>query len=98
MPVTVLKTVVLPAPLGPMTEKMAPRSTLRSSPSTARRPPKRTVRLLISSKAMFVSCQRSAEQPETQARDSLIARRGLAGGGVGLASGAGAEDLACAAG
>src|SRR5262245_6762605 len=43
MPVTALKTVVLPAPFGPMTEKICPVSTWRSTLLTAVRPPNRTV-------------------------------------------------------
>ena len=39
MPVTALNTVVLPAPLGPMIEKISPSSTRRFSPLTAVTPP-----------------------------------------------------------
>ena len=42
-PVSRLKNVVLPAPLGPMSAVMAPRSTSKWSTSTAVRPPKRRV-------------------------------------------------------
>jgi hypothetical protein len=38
-PVIRLKKVVLPAPFGPMTLTISPSSTLRFTPSTARRPP-----------------------------------------------------------
>src|SRR5690349_13134467 len=51
MPVTQLKNVVLPAPLGPMRATISPCRMSRSTPSTARRPPKlmhscRTSRIL----------------------------------------------------
>src|SRR4029453_3725993 len=39
-PVTRLKNVVLPAPLGPMIAAIVPRSTRRLTPPTARNPPK----------------------------------------------------------
>src|SRR5215210_8851343 len=39
MPVIRLKTVVLPAPFGPITLTISPSSTCRSRPSTTRRPP-----------------------------------------------------------
>jgi hypothetical protein len=54
MPVTVLKTVVLPAPLGPMTEKTWPFSTEKSTLLTAVRPPKRMVSPFTSSSGMSV--------------------------------------------
>src|SRR5947209_8009600 len=41
-----LKTVVLPAPFGPMTEKICPGWTARSTPLTAVTPPNRIVRPL----------------------------------------------------
>ena len=43
MPVTALKTVVLPAPFGPMTEKICPFPTFKSTPLTAVIPPNRIV-------------------------------------------------------
>jgi len=42
-PVTTLKSVVLPAPLGPMTDRSSPRPTPNEAPSTAARPPKNFV-------------------------------------------------------
>jgi hypothetical protein len=42
-PVRQLKSVVLPAPLGPMRPPMAPRGSAKDTPSTARWPPKTLV-------------------------------------------------------
>ena len=39
-PATISKTVVLPAPLGPITPRISPRRTSKSTPSTATTPPK----------------------------------------------------------
>src|SRR5690242_17501897 len=50
MPVTALKTVVLPAPFGPMTEKICPGSTVRSTAFTAVIPPNRIVNFSILSR------------------------------------------------
>ena len=49
MPVTALKTVVLPAPFGPMTEKIWPGSTDKSTALTAVMPPNRMVNCRSSS-------------------------------------------------
>ena len=46
-----LKTVVLPAPLGPMIEKISPFSTEKETPSSARIPPKRIERSSTSKSA-----------------------------------------------
>jgi hypothetical protein len=43
-----LKTVVLPAPFGPMSACIAPRRTLRSTPSTATKPLNSLVRPCVS--------------------------------------------------
>ena len=43
MPVNTLKNVVLPAPLGPMIEAIWPSSSVKSTLSSAVRPPKRLV-------------------------------------------------------
>src|SRR6186997_261300 len=40
VPATRLKSVVLPAPLGPISARRSPGATVRLTPSTARRPPK----------------------------------------------------------
>ncbi len=40
VPVTQWKSVVLPAPFGPMSTRRSPCGTLSDTPSTARRPPK----------------------------------------------------------
>src|SRR5664279_79300 len=49
MPVTQLKKVVLPAPLGPIRATISPSKMSRLTVSTARRPPKSMVRSLTSS-------------------------------------------------
>src|SRR6266567_3625783 len=54
MPVTRLKRVLLPAPLGPIRAWMLPSSTARSTRSTATRPPKRMVTLSSSRIAMLI--------------------------------------------
>src|SRR6478609_4982898 len=43
-----LKVVLLPAPLGPITPRISPSRTSKSSPLTAVRPPKRLLRFLTS--------------------------------------------------
>ena len=43
-PVRQLKNVLLPAPFGPMIARISPRATSKSTPLSAARPPKRTVR------------------------------------------------------
>ena len=43
-PVTALKMVVLPAPFGPMIERISPSRTASETPETARMPPNRTER------------------------------------------------------
>src|SRR5574341_165560 len=52
MPVMQLKSVVLPAPFGPMMLTILSRSTRRSTPSTAFRPPKCLVRFLVSKRSI----------------------------------------------
>src|SRR3954453_2469750 len=49
MPVIRLKSVVLPAPFGPITLTISPSSTCRSSESTTRRPPKESETFVSSS-------------------------------------------------
>ncbi|CFP64971.1 Uncharacterised protein [Bordetella pertussis] len=59
MPEIMLNRVVLPAPLGPMTDTISPGSTLKATSCTARRPPKVMPRPWISSRLIFsflVSC------------------------------------------
>src|SRR5699024_598676 len=53
MPVSMLKTVVLPAPLGPIRPYRWPFSMVRSNWATACRPPKAMPRLLTSSNAIL---------------------------------------------
>src|SRR5687767_10955869 len=50
-----LKTVVLPAPFGPMIEKIWPGWTARSTPLTAVTPPNRMVRALTDSRDIAAS-------------------------------------------
>src|SRR5262245_32744590 len=57
-PVMTLNNVVLPAPLGPISPVTDRSSTLIVAPSTATRPPKRTVTSLISSRLMRCSVAR----------------------------------------
>src|SRR2546430_779319 len=49
-PVSALKSVVFPEPLGPITPTVSPSATTTSTPSRATSPPKRTVRPVTSSK------------------------------------------------
>src|SRR5690606_34111629 len=51
MPVSMLNTVVLPAPLGPMMLRISPSCTSKVTPSTARKPPNSMVRSRTSSRA-----------------------------------------------
>src|SRR6266508_6243008 len=51
-PVIRLNTVVLPAPLGPMSPRISPASTVKEKRSTARSPPKSRVRSLTVRSAM----------------------------------------------
>src|SRR4029453_17001872 len=53
-PVTTLKTVVLPAPLGPISPKISPRSTCSETVSSAVTPPNRIVRFESSSRASAI--------------------------------------------
>src|SRR3954466_7925244 len=48
-PAMMLKVVLFPAPFGPITPRISPSRTSKSSPVTAVRPPKRFVRFLTSS-------------------------------------------------
>src|SRR5262249_37938525 len=52
MPLTQLSTLVLPAPLGPMSANSSPCSTARDTPSSTVRPPKRRVRCSTASSAI----------------------------------------------
>jgi hypothetical protein len=51
--VTQLKTVVLPAPFGPMSAVMSPRPTEKLKALTATRPPNRMVRFSTASSVLF---------------------------------------------
>src|SRR5437667_552336 len=75
-----LKTVVFPAPLGPMRPTISPSATVRSSPSTARRPPKRLESPRTSSRL--------------SARSSTIARGAPGSGALGQEEHHGDEERA----
>src|SRR5437588_8044285 len=57
MPVITLKTVVLPAPFGPITEKISPASIFKLTWLTAVSPPNCIVSLLTSRMAMLIPSQ-----------------------------------------
>ena len=57
-PVMRLKSVVLPAPLGPMTETISPSATLNDRSVVAWRPPKNLLTLFTSSTQTSGSCSR----------------------------------------
>src|SRR5512140_2958287 len=63
MPVITLKTVVLPAPLGPIRPTISPSSMETSSFDTAVRPPKRMVMPWLLSKAMLPPA-RPGQEPD----------------------------------
>src|SRR5215467_9492092 len=52
MPLMQLRTLVLPAPLGPISANSSPASTASETPSSTVRPPKRSVSASISSSAI----------------------------------------------
>src|SRR5687768_5423306 len=52
MPLTQLSTLVLPAPFGPISANSSPAATASETPSSTVRPPKRSMRLSISSSAI----------------------------------------------
>src|ERR1700733_16210222 len=60
MRLTILKMVVLPAPLGPMMANISPCLTEKPTPSTALRPPKYSARSVTVSSAMSVGNAMSA--------------------------------------
>ena len=67
MPVTQLNKVVLPAPLGPISARISPRSTLNDTSPTARKPPKSMVKLRTERAALlgifnFIFRRRAAEE------------------------------------
>src|SRR6516225_2292100 len=81
-----LSSVVLPAPFGPMTPRISPGATARSTPSTAASPPKRLRRCLASSSAMASGLphplaeqagrtQQQHQNDQQKAVDVLIRRR-----------------------
>src|SRR5437870_5564740 len=88
MPVTALNTVVLPAPLGPMIEKISPSLTARSSPLTAVTPPKRMVRFLISRRATGILLRRrhqAVRDQHARSRDRIfVGERLVVNGACGL--------------
>src|SRR5262245_43087970 len=90
MPVIALNTVVLPAPLGPMMEKICPFSTTRSTAFTAVIPPNRIVRLVtvktaIGSRGYSVeslfrdSCRCAPHPAKRRAASASDARRRVRG-------------------
>src|SRR4051812_39603050 len=52
MPLTQLRTLVLPAPFGPISANSSPPATLRETSSSTRSPPKRSERCSIASSAI----------------------------------------------
>src|SRR5688572_25298012 len=78
MPVTALNTVVLPAPFGPMTEKICPFSTTRSTPLTAVIPPNRIVSFRIVRTGIGAEGQSSEGRGQRAERDRR--QNGAAGG------------------
>src|SRR5438309_1063109 len=76
-PVTTLKSVVLPAPLGPITERSSPRLTPNEAPSTAASPPK-----------YFVTPSTSSSGRPS----SRVTGAGAAGAGVAARASAGAGE------
>jgi hypothetical protein len=61
-PLTASMSVVLPAPLGPMSPTTSPGATVRSTPSSATTPPKRT-RLLLREDRRRGRCRRPPDEP-----------------------------------
>ena len=82
-----LNSVLLPAPLGPISPCRAPASSRRSTPSTARRPPKRALTPSSSSSAVIAGpgCSRAAAPaiPPRQQVDGERRTRGRAAAGRG---------------
>src|SRR5256885_3536019 len=70
-PVTQLKIVVLPAPLGPISPWMRPVSTVKLTPSTARNPPKFSDRSLTDNIGPFFISARDAKRSIGPAKLSL---------------------------
>src|SRR5579885_1363105 len=72
LPVTALKSVVLPAPLGPMRAQTSPAATAKETASTALRPPKRTVTSARSRRgaasAVIILVAEDGVEPRQQAR------------------------------
>src|SRR3954470_19488347 len=64
-----LNTVDLPAPFGPITARISPRSMVRSTLSTAARAPKRRVSLRHSSRGIFTEQTQDALRGEQHERD-----------------------------
>ncbi len=58
-----LKSVVFPAPLGPISECMVPGCTFMLMSLTAVRPPKRTVTLRVSSMSVLLICEAGPRPP-----------------------------------
>src|SRR5208282_1438905 len=87
MPVTRLTNVVLPAPLGPISPRISPRSSRIETSSLATRPPKRLVRPRVSRSLAMLSrlprplaeetgrAQQEDEKHEREAIGVLIRRR-----------------------
>src|SRR5207247_9514562 len=87
-PVTILKSVVLPAPLGPMSPVMLPSLTGREQPSTARKPPKDFVTLSTARIAAFASpVILSASRPATPVHYERVGACGAPLLSGGLATG-----------
>src|SRR5439155_7976454 len=59
--------VVLPAPLGPMSACVSPSSTSRSTRSVARRPPKLLLSPRIATSGSAIACDLSRQEPEQAA-------------------------------
>src|SRR5690625_6355376 len=71
-PESILNKVVLPAPFGPMTDKMPPGFRLKLTPSTALTPPKEMPKSLTSNK--LISPRSEEHTSELQSRGHLVCR------------------------
>src|SRR6516164_6501027 len=65
-----LKSVVLPAPLGPISPRISPSASVKLTSETATSPPKRLVTPLTSSKAVIQSPSQSAARSDRASQSS----------------------------